>query len=223
MCTAPAGFFIESEGGPLQPLPLTERSELRGSRQTYPPAQIERLKSVFGWLDDDYDKIAVEREVLSNVDLPGTVLRLPMVYGPGDHLHRVGEVLARLRGSTVVTLEAGQAAWRGPRGYVDNVGDAIALAAVSQRAANRVYNLAEPEHLSALEWMQVIATRANWQGTFSNVPAERATTHLSSAANFDQHWVVDSTRIREELGYREGVSRDDAIAHSIAWEEGTRV
>src|SRR5947209_13722881 len=32
----------------------------------------------------DYEKILVERAVLSDPGLPGTVLRLPMVYGPGD-------------------------------------------------------------------------------------------------------------------------------------------
>ena len=46
------------------------------------------LQQVFGWVDDAYDKIPVERAVLGNPALPGIVLRLPMVYGPGDRLHR---------------------------------------------------------------------------------------------------------------------------------------
>ena len=36
--------------------------------------------------------------------------------------------------------------------------------------------------------------------------------------NFAQHWVVDSTRIREELGYREPIARADAIRRTIEWE-----
>jgi hypothetical protein len=36
--------------------------------------------------------------------------------------------------------------------------------------------------------------------------------------NLDQHWAVDSTRIRRELGYREPIAAREAIARTIAWE-----
>ena len=36
--------------------------------------------------------------------------------------------------------------------------------------------------------------------------------------NLDQHWVVDTTRIREELGYREPVAQAEAIRRTIAWD-----
>src|SRR6266850_6677989 len=82
------GVLHGSEPGPLEPLPLTESSALRTKLQTYPPDRVKMLQQVFGWLDEEYDKIPVEREILGDRDLPGTVLRLPMVYGPGDPLHR---------------------------------------------------------------------------------------------------------------------------------------
>ena len=44
-----------SEEGPLEPVPLTEDSALRTRLQTYPPAQVKRLQTVFNWLDDEYD------------------------------------------------------------------------------------------------------------------------------------------------------------------------
>jgi len=34
------------------------------------------LQKLFGWMDDEYDKIPVERAILSDPELPGTVLRL---------------------------------------------------------------------------------------------------------------------------------------------------
>ena len=73
------GYF-----GPLEPLPLTENSCLREKAQTYPPQVLKALQGVFGWIDDEYDKVPVERAVLCDPQLPTTVLRLPMVYGPGD-------------------------------------------------------------------------------------------------------------------------------------------
>ncbi len=36
-------------------------------------------------------------------------------------------------------------------------------------------------------------------------------------ANFDQHWITDSTRIRTELGYTEIVDRYEALRRTISW------
>jgi len=214
------GVLHRSEGGPLQGLPLVESSELRTNLQTYPPAHVKRLKAVFGWLDDDYDKISVEREIMGDRGLPGTVLRLPMVYGPGDRLHRVGSLLKRMDAETTITFEEKQAAWRGPRGYVGNVAAAIALAAASDSAAGRIYNVAEPECLSEWEWTKLVAEQVGWTGRVVTVRSDQAPELLSSA-NLDQHWVVDSTRIRTELGYREPISRDEALRRTVEWERTT--
>ena len=133
-----------SEEGPLQRTPLTEDSELRSKLQTYPPESIQALRAIFPWLDDEYDKIPVERAILGDAHLSGTVLRLPMIYGPGDRLRRFHAMVKRIDdGRRRILLEAGWAEWRAPRGYVDNVAAAIALAAVSEKAAGRVYNVAE--------------------------------------------------------------------------------
>src|SRR5581483_5177052 len=70
-----AGVLHGLEPGPLQELPLTERSELRTKMHPYPPEVLRRLKSAFGWIDEDYDKIPVERAVMGDPQLPGTVLR----------------------------------------------------------------------------------------------------------------------------------------------------
>ena len=140
------GVLHGSEPGDLEPLPLTEDSPVRTVLRTYPPANIQTLQSVFGWLDDEYDKIPVEQAVLGDPKLPGTVLRLPMVYGPGDPLHRFFPLLKRIDDGRPAILFADDfAQWRGSKGYVENVGAAIALAAVSEKAAGRIYNVAEPD------------------------------------------------------------------------------
>jgi dTDP-D-glucose 4,6-dehydratase len=41
--------------------------------------------------------------------------------------------------------------------------------------------------------------------------------HLKLSGNSAQHWEADSTRIRQELGYRERVPVNDAIRRTIAW------
>ena len=41
---------------------------------------------------------------------------------------------------------------------------------------------------------------------------------LVPEADLSQDWVVDTTRIRQELGYRETVPQDEALRQTIAWE-----
>lgn len=213
------GVLHGSEEGPLEPVPLTEDSALRTKLQTYPPQQIAALRQVFGWLDDEYDKIPVERAVLGVPDLPSTVLRLPMIYGPGDRLRRFHPVLRRIDdGRRAIILEQAVAAWRAPRGYVENVAHALALAALSERAAGRIYNVAESPTFPELEWQQKIAAAAQWSGEFAILPTDRTPGHLRFPGNAAQHWEADATRIRDELGWSEIVAIDEGIRRTVEWE-----
>lgn len=213
------GLTHRLEEGPLEPLPLTESSPLRSKLQTYPPAQIQMLQQVFGWLDDEYDKIPVEREILGDGEIAGTVLRLPMVYGPGDPLHRFQPVVKRvLDGRRSIVFSAAMAQWRATKGYVEDVGAAVALAATSARAAGRVYNVGELDALTELDWAQRIARALNWDGEFVVLPDDCVPPHLRAPGNPAQHWVTDTTRLREELGFRELVPREEAIRRTVEWE-----
>jgi nucleoside-diphosphate-sugar epimerase len=218
------GVLHGIEDGPLEPVPLTEDSPLRTKLQTYPPEQIKMLQGTFGWLDDEYDKIPVERAILGDPGLPGTVLRLPMIYGPGDRLHRFRAVLQRIDdGRRAILFEETFAAWRSPRGYVDNVAAAIALAAASEHAAGRIYNVAEQPAYSELAWARRIAAVTGWDGEFVTLPRDRVPPHLLPVGNMAQHWEASSTRIREELGYREPVPIDEAISRTVESERANRI
>jgi nucleoside-diphosphate-sugar epimerase len=142
-----------------------------------------------------------------------------MVYGPGDPLRRFLPVVKRVDDRRAAILfEERYAGWRGPRGFVENVAAAIALAAVDSRATGRIYNVGETESLTELEWAERIASAAGWSGRFVTLPADRTPAHLLMPGNTDQHWTIDTARIREELGYREPVARADAILRTIEWE-----
>jgi nucleoside-diphosphate-sugar epimerase len=210
---------LEGEPGELEPLPLREDSRLRTRLKTYPPAQVQALRQVFGWLDDDYDKIPVERAVLADGALPATVLRLPMVYGPGDRLHRLWPLLEQMEpGRPSLVLPASVAQFRATRGYVENVAAAIALAATADRAAGRVFNVGEPDSPSELDWARQVADVVGWKGEILVVPDAEAPPHLRLPGNLRQQWVADSTRLRTELGYAESVGRPEALRRTAEWE-----
>ena len=213
------GILHGLEEGPLEPMPLTEESALRTKLATYPPAQIAALQQVFGWLDDEYDKIPVERAILGDATLPATVLRLPMIYGPGDPLHRLWPLVKRMDdGRPAILSSTTGAAWRGPRGFVGNVAAAIAVAATWDKAAGRIYNVAEQPSFSELEWAERVAKIVGWNGEFILLAPDEMPSHLQMPGRLEQHWAADSNRIRSELGYAESVPLEAAIAETVAWQ-----
>jgi nucleoside-diphosphate-sugar epimerase len=208
------GVLIGIEPGPIEPVPLAEDAPLRQKRYPYR----DRAK---GPQDRsyEYEKIWVESVIMGDPGLPGTILRLPMVYGPRDPQHRTFEYLKRMDdGRPAIVLGEGMARWRWTKGYVENVAAAIALAVSNDRAAGRVYNVGEGATLAEVEWVRAIGEAAGWKGQVVVVPDDRLPGHLATGIRTDQHLVTDATRIREELGYAEPVSREGALRRTVAWE-----
>lgn len=206
------------ESGPLELSPITEDSPLRENLYPY-RGDTPREADDPHKLQDDYDKILIERLVMGDADFAGTVLRLPMVYGPGDYQHRMFPFLKRMDDQRpAILLDEVEAAWKWSHGYVENVADAIALAVTDERATGRIYNVCEPFTFSMAEWVAKIGEAAAWQGHIARIPAGRLPEPLRWGINAQQHIVVDSSRMRRELGYTERVPIDDAIKRTVDWE-----
>jgi nucleoside-diphosphate-sugar epimerase len=122
-------------------------------------------------------------------------------------------------GRSSILLSEDFAAWRGPRGYVENIAHAIAVVATSDQTAGCIYNICEEPNLSDLAWQTKIAKRMNWRGKFVTLPREETPKHLLLPGNTAQHVVVSSERIRTELGYEKPVRIEEAIRRTIAWEQ----
>jgi nucleoside-diphosphate-sugar epimerase len=180
------GRLIRLEPGPPEPIPLTEASPLRSVLYPY------RAKAASpDALEHYYEKILVEREVLGDPALPGVVLRLPKVYGPGDN-----QDLATVRAFH------DHPSWRWTHGYVENVAAAIALAA-THPSASGIYNVGE-------EHTPTVAERLTRLPPADPPPAPPG--HF----NFDQHLVYDTSRIRSELAYREPVDEREGLRRTLA-------
>jgi len=212
------GAAIGIEPGPVEPTPLSEDAPLRRRLFPYRTDPPRAASDPLRWMDD-YDKILVERTVLGDPNLPGTILRLPMVYGPRDRQHRLFEYVRRMDDRRpAILLEESLAGWRWTRGYVEDVAAAVVHAVTDERAAGRVYNVGEADALSTLEWVRLIARAARWDGEVIVVPADRLPEGMRERIRTEHDLVTDSSRIRAELGYEESVSRDEAIARTVAWE-----
>ncbi len=207
-----------TEPGPSDPVPLTEDSPLRERLFPYRKETPRTINDPWHWLDD-YEKILVERAVMSDPDLPGTVLRLPMIYGPGDYQHRLFTYLKRMDDRRPAILMNEQIArWRWTRDYVENAAAGIALAAADPRAAGRIYNLGEMPTLTIKDWIHEIGRAAGWPGSIVTAPDYQLPEELKSRAGMEQHLDVDSSRIRHELNFIPPVPRDEALRRSVEWE-----
>jgi nucleoside-diphosphate-sugar epimerase len=203
------GVFTRLEPGPLEPTPLNEDSALRQVLLPY------RAKAQSGEDQFDYEKILVERAIMAEPALPATLLRLPMVYGPGDDQHRLAPYLQRMvNGRPAILLDEGMARWRCPRGYVDNVAAAVALAVLNPAATGRIYNVAEPTAFTEAEWVARIAEVVGWRDAIVSVPEGKMSVPYQTA----QDICLDTTRIRRELGYREVMDTEHSLRDTIAWE-----
>lgn len=180
------GRLTRIEPGPIQQGLLTEDAPLRSVLFPY-RKQTSSHQALEYW----YEKILAERAILSSPALPGTVLRLPKVYGPGSNDKL--EAVYRYRHHPN---------WRWTHGFVENVAAAIVLAATHPGAGNRIYNVGEAYTPTVAERLALL-------------PPSTIEPDLDSQYDFSQNIAYDTNRIRAELGYHEIVSEEKGYLETL--------
>jgi len=205
------GRLLRLETGAPDPVPASEDAPLRASRFPY-RAKARGPEDVAY----EYEKILVEQAAAAEPELPATILRLPCVYGPADPHRRVGQVLDRMAAGGDFVMDRAKAPWRWTRGYVEDVAEAIALAATDPRAEGRTYNVGETNPLTEAEWISRIGKAASWRGEVRAVPREQLPPELAEPPFDHAHdLVADTSRIRRELGFRERAAPDEAMRRTV--------
>jgi nucleoside-diphosphate-sugar epimerase len=203
------GRLHRTEPGIPDEVPLDERAPLRAKL------------SIEG---EAYDKIAVEQIAQSDPKLPCTVLRYPAVYGPGDRSHRLYGWVRRMDDHRpFILMGKEQAAWRFTHGYVENVALALVLAISMPAAAGQTYNVGELSPMPWARWVETVGRVAGWNGRVSTIPDNCLPPHLSENVDFRQDWIVNTSRIRLELGYMERVGPEDCLLRTIEWERNSQM
>jgi nucleoside-diphosphate-sugar epimerase len=203
--------LIRLKDGPIDNTPDSEEAPLRSVLYPY------RKNFQPGEKRYDYDKILVE-DYYMNSGLDSTILRLPMVYGPLDHQYRTYLYLKQmLDNRPYILLDEKVAAWRTCRGYVGNVAHAICLAMTNEKAANHIFNVAEEDAYSELEWANLIKqSYKKWEGEIRSIPSGKL--KLDTETNYDQNLAITSSKIREILGYKEIYTVEEALQRTIKYE-----
>jgi nucleoside-diphosphate-sugar epimerase len=184
------GRFLRLESGPPERGLLSETSATRSAlfpyrRWAVRPAELEH------W----YDKLLAEKEIAA-APWEWVILRLPKVYGPG-----INEELRTIYGFRH------QPDWRWTHGHVENVAEAVALAAVHPAASRRIYNLGEPVTPSMGQRLSRLPPR--------DLPLEDTARY-----DFAHHLAYDTRRVREELSFREAVDEDEGMLRMTLGKKG---
>jgi nucleoside-diphosphate-sugar epimerase len=185
------------------PVPLTEEAAVREVRFPY--------KGQFPGMDE-YEKLDVEEEYLA---VGGTVLRLPMVYGPRDGQRREEFILRRVRaGRSKIPVGAGT--WISSHGYAGDIAVATRLAVENPAARGQIFNVAEQASPTEVQWAREILAAAGSDAELVRVPDEVLPDDLGVTAAIPQHLQVDSCKARTVLGWRES-PRAATIKISVDW------
>lgn len=200
------------EGGRPEPLPLSENAPLRETRFPYTGRHPGMV---------DYDKIEVERAVLAahfEKKYPGVILRLPLVYGPGDQSRRIWPMLRRMRDRRpVLLISEVEAAWLCHRAFVDDAAFAVALALETPASAGQVYNVGSLATHNTAGWARALGEALGWHGEIQMVSSDLVPVDLCPHGHYEQHILLDTARIRRELGYYDLNDPTQALVQTVEW------
>ena len=163
----------------------------------------------------------VESEALVFARHPdATHFRYPYIYGPNQVVPREWSFVKRaLDGRRPLILADGGRSVE-TSAYVENVAHAVLLAVDHVDAsAGRVYNVGDDEQFSRRQVAEVVADELGHSFELVNLPFEVARpAYPTLQTHSSQHRVVDTSRIRVELGYRDRVAPLDALRTTIRWQ-----
>ncbi|HWQ43495.1 MAG TPA: NAD-dependent epimerase/dehydratase family protein [Desulfosporosinus sp.] len=149
-----------------------------------------------------------------------TVIRAPIVYGPGNPGNFLNLLKILQKG---IPLPFASISNRRSLIYVGNLVDALALCAVHPAAAGKIYLLSDGEDISTSTLIMRTAEALRVKGRTFPLPADFmrfAGKLIGKSGAINQllgSLVVDSSKIRNELGWKPPFTMDEGLRMTAAW------
>jgi nucleoside-diphosphate-sugar epimerase len=197
--------------------PLKENSQLRTIRHPYRHLPRRAADASDAWMDD-YDKIPLEQAVRARPGLSGVIVRLPMVFGPGDRQRRFRWIIApMLAAKSRLAVDPAWARWRTTYGYVDDVAHALATTALHAAAPGRTFNVGYADPPDHCAWIGRFADVLGWRGEVDLIAAPEDSPLAALDLRFTL--VADTHALRETCDWREPTPLDHALSRTAYDEE----
>ncbi len=152
-----------------------------------------------------------------------TILRAPLVYGPGveaKFLQLLGIVRRGL------PLPFGAITSRRSMMYVANLTDAMIVAAESPHAANETFLISDDVSFSTAELVRQLAASMDRKARLLPVPASLISLGATLLRQRERlaplitPLVVDSSKFREQTGWKPPVSAEEGLRETVRWYVG---
>lgn len=144
-----------------------------------------------------------------------TILRYPMIYGPHAYWRYEWYLVKRIIDGRRQLMLPGYGMTLMQRGYAGNLAHAVALALESPMAEGQIYNTGDERVLSSRQIVDLAAKVLNHTWELVPVPYEWAP-DWSYLFN-KRHVIVDLTKIKTQLGYRDVVPVEEAMPAYLRW------
>lgn len=170
-------------------------------------------------LDEKGYRIARTEEVVFTHHPDAAHFRYPYVYGPHQLAPREWCVVRRVldRRTRIVVADEGLTLHH--HGYTENLAHALVLAVDRPgAAAGKVFNVGDEEVLSVRQVIEIVADALGHRFEIVSMPHDLALPARPMLAQpLPTHRVMDLTRLRVDLGYRDRVPARAALAHTARW------
>ena len=159
-------------------------------------------------------KVAAEDAIARVSGLEWTVLRPPLVYGPGVKANFLALMRAVARG---VPLPLGSVDNRRSLIYVGNLADVVERCLESQHAASRAFVVSDGTPLSTPELIGALGEALGRPARLIPFPPSVLDWILPAARRLTRSLEVDDSAIRRELGWRPRFTFEQGLRATAEW------
>jgi len=207
--------LLRKETPPIRLAPATEDSPLRSMRYPY-RGNPRRPKGVSDDLFDNYDKLVLE-ETAAAADLDAVIIRPPMIFGVADKQRRFGWVVDNAKPGQPFAIDERAFGWLNSYGHVEDVAEAMVLAALSPKASGKTYNVGQNFVRTASEWAAHLLPMLGIDSTVTAAQAGQGVwADRADAMDLRYPLTLDTSLIRADLGFAEVVDEDTALRRTLA-------
>ncbi|MGW5974504.1 NAD-dependent epimerase/dehydratase family protein [Streptomyces sp. NPDC055186] len=166
--------------------------------------------------------VAAEREVFrlgAAGAYAATMVRYSQIYGPRNIVPWEWAVMKRIADGRRRMILPDAGLWIVTRCAARNAAEVLLSAVGNPAAAGEAFNVADDDQQTTRQWAESIAMLLGAELEFVGVPSELAPSAMGEllSPTARPHVLVDASRAKRLLGYREVVTAADALAETVAW------
>jgi nucleoside-diphosphate-sugar epimerase len=164
-------------------------------------------------------RIGRTEQLLFEAHPTATHFRYPYVYGPRQLAPREWCVVRRIRDRRGFLILPDDGLSLITFGFVDNLAHALLLAVDQPDASmGEVFNCGDDERLTIRQVVEIITAEFDYQWDLLSMPGDLAVPARPLMMSYrTTHRVMDTSKVRDRLGYRDVVPAREAVGRAARW------